>query len=186
MGSGQVPEDLSNRRVKRTADFPSLLIGMQDPTIAVAQEDRFERAYRDHGTRLWRSILLFTGDPEITSDAVAEAFAQAIRRGDGVQDPVAWVTRAAYRIAAGELKRRGRASYPIVEQGYEAPQPALELAAALAQLSPMQRAAVVLHLRDGYTLAETADIIGSTAAAVGVHVHRAKSRLKRTLEAPDG
>jgi RNA polymerase sigma-70 factor (ECF subfamily) len=148
--------------------------------------DRFEAAYRTDGARVWRSVLLFAGDPEVASDAVAEAFAQAIRRGDEILDPIAWVTRAAFRIAAGELQSRRRTDYRIIEEGYELPEPAHELAAALARLSPKQRAAAVLHLRDGYTLAETAEIIGSTTAAVGVHVHRAKARLRTILGDHDG
>ena len=39
-----------------------------------------ERIYREQGERMWRSLLAFSGDPEISSDAVAEAFAQALRR----------------------------------------------------------------------------------------------------------
>jgi RNA polymerase sigma factor (sigma-70 family) len=52
-----------------------------------------------------------------------------------------------------------------------------ELVGALARLSPKQRAAAVLHFRDGYTLAEVAELIGSTTSAVGVHLHRARIRL---------
>jgi len=159
---------------------------MQEATTALEVGNRFEEAYRTHGARLWRSVLLFAGDPEVASDAVAEAFAQAIRRGDDVLDPIAWITRAAFRIAAGELQGRRRAAYPMIERSYELPEAARELADALAQLSPKQRAAAVLHFRDGYTLAETARIIGSSPAAVGVHLHRAKARLRSILGDDDG
>ena len=122
----------------------------------------------------------------LASDAVAEAFAQAIRRGEEIESAQAWITRAAFRIAAGELKERRTRSYEIVEVGYEMPDPLSELAAALAQLSPKQRAAAVLHYRDGYTAAEVADIIGSTTSAVGVHLHRARARLRDLLGDDDG
>ena len=52
---------------------------------------RLERVYRDHGDRLWRAVLAFAGDPEVASDAVAEAFAQALRRGDAIREPDRWV-----------------------------------------------------------------------------------------------
>jgi hypothetical protein len=55
----------------------------------------------------------------VANDAVAEAFAQAIRRGDEVRDPLRWVTKAAYRIAAGELQLRRRGDYPLAEGSYE-------------------------------------------------------------------
>jgi len=151
----------------------------------IDQASRFEVLYRAHGPRLQRNVLLYSGDREIANDAVAEAFAQAIRRGDAVRDPLAWVTRAAFRIAAGALKERRRTDYPLAERTYEMPEPATELVAAFARLSPKQRAAVILHFRDGYTLAEVAEIIGSTASAVGVHLNRARKRLRDLMGDPD-
>ena len=68
-----------------------------------------ERVYREEGDRLWRAVLAFAGDPEVASDAVAEAFAQALRRGEAIRNPKRWVWRAAFRIAAGELAARRRA-----------------------------------------------------------------------------
>src|SRR5690242_5552961 len=133
---------------------------MHHAAMQVRQADRFEVLYRDHGDRLWRSLLLATGDREVASDAVAEAFAQAIRRGDRIESELAWVTRAAYRIAAGELKERRRRDHPVPDRPFEVPEPAWELLRALSQLSPKQRAAAVLHLRDGYTMSEVAEIIG--------------------------
>ena len=154
---------------------------MQDAAVADDQGLRFEDVYREQGDRLWRSVLLYSGDREVASDAVAEAFAQAIARGVGVVNPIAWVTRTAFRIAAGDLKSRGMTRYPMAEQPYEMPEPATSLVAALAKLSPKQRAAAVLHFSDGYTLSEVAEIIGSTTAAVGVHLNRARKRLRELL-----
>ena len=108
-----------------------------------------------------------------------------MRRGEAFRDPLAWVTRAAFRIAAGALKERRRTDYPLAEQPYEMPEPAVELVAAFARLSPKQRAAVILHHRDGYTLAEVADIIGSTTSAVGVHLNRARTRLRDLMGETD-
>ena len=73
-----------------------------------SRSDELGRLYQDEGSRLWRAVFAYGGDAEVASDAVAEAFAQCIRRGDEVRDPRAWVWRSAFRIAAGELKERGR------------------------------------------------------------------------------
>jgi len=159
---------------------------VKDASVEVDQRSRFDAVFREHGARLVRSLLLFSGDREIAADAVAEAFAQAIRRGDDVESPLAWITHTAYRIAAGELKERRRSAYPIVEQGYEMPEPAFDLMSALAQLSPKQRAAAVLHFYNGYSKAETAELIGSTASAVGVHLFRARHKLHALLGDDDG
>jgi hypothetical protein len=49
-------------------------------TAAVTPEirDRFEGLHRRHDDRLWRSLLLFTGRPQIANDAAV--FAAAFRR----------------------------------------------------------------------------------------------------------
>ena len=136
---------------------------MHDSVVTRDQGLRYELVYREHGARVWRSVFLYSGDRELTSDAVAEALAQA------------------FRIAAGELKARRRIDHGVVEVAYDMPQPASEVVAALHLLSPKQRAAVVLHFCDGYTLAEVAEIIGSTTSAVSVHLNRARKRLQALL-----
>lgn len=140
-----------------------------------------ELLYREHGERLWRAVMAFAGDREVASDAVAEAFAQALRRGDAMQDPLRWIWRAAFRIAAGELKERGRFRDALADPGYEPDEPVTDLLGALAKLSPKQRAAVLLHHYAGYPVKEVAEIIGSTTAAVKVHLMRGRNRLRDLL-----
>jgi RNA polymerase sigma-70 factor (ECF subfamily) len=154
------------------------------PRISIRQRPGtdVERLYREQGGRLWRAILLFAGDPDVASDAVAEAFAQVLRRGDAVRSAEAWVWKAAYRVAAGELKRRRDTVNPLPETEYEIPDAPVILSVAMRSLSPMQRAAVALHDYAGYTLREVAGITGSTTSAVGVHVHRGRRRLRKILE----
>jgi DNA-directed RNA polymerase specialized sigma24 family protein len=55
---------------------------------------------------MWQAVVAFAGDPEVASDAVAEAFTQALRRGDAIRSPEPWLWRTVFRIAAGELKAR--------------------------------------------------------------------------------
>ncbi len=153
-------------------------------TVSVSRAGEIERLYREAGDRLWWAVLAFASDREVASDAVAEAFAQALRRGDEIRSPKQWVWRAAFRIAAGELKRR-RASVPLEEGWYEMQEPARELMEALRTLSEKQRAAVVLHHLAGYPVTEIAPIIGSTPAAVKVHLSQGRRRLRRLLDEQD-
>jgi RNA polymerase sigma-70 factor (ECF subfamily) len=144
--------------------------------------DDLEAIYRRDGGRLWRALVGFAGDPELASDAVAEAFAQALRREERLRDPAAWVWRASFRIAAGELKRRGRAQSDEAEASYQDPEPPTDLLRALASLSRNQRGAVVLHHYAGYPVREVARLLGSTSAAVRVHLMRGRRRLRELLE----
>lgn len=155
--------------------------------MSTGRADELGRLYKEHRGRLWRGIFAVCGDPEVASDAVAEAFAQLLRRGDAVRDPLAWVWRAAFRIAAGELKVRSQAAhrpFPI-EEAYEMPEPAADLMAFLRRLSPKQRAALVLRYYEGYTAKEIAQFIGSTTPAVRVHLAVGRRRLRELLRVGD-
>ena len=145
-----------------------------------------EGLYREHGKRLWWALVAFSGDREIASDAESEAFAQALRRGDVLRDPLAWIWRTAFRIAAGELKARGQQAPRISEPWYELPEPAAEVTSALRQLPAQQRAAVVLHYYADRPIREIADVLGTSASTVAVHLHRGRKRLRELLGDDDG
>jgi RNA polymerase sigma-70 factor (ECF subfamily) len=140
------------------------------------------RVYREQADRLWRALFAFTGNREIASDAVAEAFAQLLRRGAAVHSPARWVWKAAFAIAKGELQRVSQSSLLDVEHGYEPTEPAWHLREALLEVSPAQRASLVLHYYAGYPTRDIADMIDSTPASVRVHLYRGRRHLRLLLE----
>jgi RNA polymerase sigma factor (sigma-70 family) len=141
-----------------------------------------ECVYREQGDRIWRAVFLSTGDREVASDAVAEAFAQALRRGDAIRSPERWVWRTAFRIAAAEMKRGRETNEALSDRVDDVGPETAALLGALPRLSPKQRASIVLRYHAGYTLKEVAEIIGSTPSAVGVHIHRGRMRLRELRE----
>jgi len=160
---------------------------MQDALMTGASDDAVVRVYREQGARLWRSLLAYSGDREIASDAMAEAFAQALGRGEAIQSPERWVWRAAFRIAAGELRNRNR-QVPISSRdshSYEMSDPGVDLIRALARLSPNQRAVAILHLYADYRTRDVARILGITQTTVRVHLSQARRRLRILLEDKD-
>jgi RNA polymerase sigma factor (sigma-70 family) len=155
--------------------------------VTVTSRDAAERAFREHGQKLWRSLLAFTGDPELASDSLAEAYAQLLARGPGVRAPERWAWRAAFRIAAGELReRRLRAAPAASAESVEMPEPALDLILALGRLSPNQRAVAILRLYADLSSSEVARILGISQATVRVHLSQARRRLRELLEGTDG
>jgi len=142
---------------------------------------QLEAVYRQEGDRLWRALIAFGGDPDLASDAVAEAFAQALRRGSGINDLPAWVWRAAFRIAAGELKRRPLTSDRIPDRGYLPPTADLDLLDALAQLPDKQRAAVILFYYADAPVREIARRTGMSQISVRANLSRGRKRLKELL-----
>ena len=157
---------------------------MEQPAATHEAQDVWERLYLSDSERLWRALLGFTRDAEIASDAMAEAFAQALRRGSAIRDPGAWVWRVAFRIAAGELKARGRRA-PAEEGSYEDSHEGVFLLDQLQRLSAKQRGALVLHYYAGYRIREIARLLDSSVAAVKVHLFRGRHRLRQMMEEDD-
>ena len=163
------------------------------PSSGVASESalttgasRIERLYRDEGLRMWRALLAYAGDPDIASDALSEAFTQAIARGDEVRAPAAWIWTASFRIAAGELKGRRR-QVPLAELDvtYDMAEPIPQLVQALAKISPNQRLAVVMHDYADRPTDEIARALCVTRPTVHVHLSQGHKRLRRLLEVTD-
>ena len=142
--------------------------------------------YRRESSRLWRAVFAYTQDRSITDDAVAEAFAQCLRRGDAVRDPHAWVWRTAFRLAAGELRDRSTAGplvdSPMVDPIEDEPGRLLE---ALRALSANQRATLILRFYAGYGTDEIARMLRISRATVRVHISRGRKRLRELLPEED-
>jgi RNA polymerase sigma-70 factor (ECF subfamily) len=155
----------------------------------VPDDEALRSVFEAEHERLWRSLLAYAGDADVASDAAAEAFAQALRRGDGLRDPAAWVWRAASRIAAGLLAARRREGGPVpggAVAGAGADTRPDEVAAlldALARLGPTDRRVVVLALVGGLSAAEIGVVVGASPGAVRVRLHRARRRLRDMLGA---
>jgi RNA polymerase sigma-70 factor (ECF subfamily) len=149
--------------------------------VVVDARADLERVYREHGDRLWWALVAFSGDRDIASDAESEAFVQALRRGSELRDPLAWIWRAAFRIAAGELKERRAAAPRLIDPSYELPEPAAHVTEALRRLPARQRAAVVLHYYADRPIREIAELLGASPSTVAVHLHRGRNRLRELL-----
>jgi len=56
-----------------------------------------------------------------------------------------------------------------------------QLAAAFVQLSPNQRAAVLLQIQDGLTSREIAEVLGCSENTARVHIHRGLAAIRKLL-----
>jgi RNA polymerase sigma-70 factor (ECF subfamily) len=154
---------------------------MQDELMTQSET---ERLYREEGRRLWAAVLAYARDRVIADDAVAEAFAQLLRREGNVRDPRAWVWTAAFRIAAGELQGRGRLDDRIPERAYVPELADTEILGAVAALPERQRAAILLFYYADRPVKEAAAMLGMSSSTFRVHLTRARAHLSRTLGDP--
>jgi RNA polymerase sigma-70 factor (ECF subfamily) len=141
-----------------------------------------------HLTRLDRVARLILRDPELARDAVQEATLRAWKNLRGLREPDrldAWLHRLTVNACLDiARRRRGRVLEVELTPLHDAPVPdgasriadALYLEHMLAAIDHAQRAVVVLHYYVDLTLPET-------AAALGIPVGTAKSRLNRALAA---
>jgi len=144
-----------------------------------------DRLYDELAPVLWRALVAHTSNPEVASDAVSESFAQAMANLDRIEHPKAWLWTAAFRIAAGELKRRSQESGTDPSLSYELPEPVDHLVAALREISPNQRLAVILHDYADRPTEEIARIMNVTRTTVHVHLSQGRRRLRKLLEGFD-
>ena len=137
---------------------------------------------------LWRAVYAYAGGRrDVADDAVAEAFARAMARADHVRDPLAYLFRVAFRVAGAELARRSKEVRDVPEVSLPDPtQNGLpDLLGALRRLTPAQRAAVYLHYQADLPVRDVAHVMGSTSAAVKVHLMRGRRRLAELLGTKD-
>ncbi|MEX0985464.1 MAG: sigma factor-like helix-turn-helix DNA-binding protein [Actinomycetota bacterium] len=143
---------------------------------------RVEAVYRAQADRMWRALFGFTGDRDVASDALAEAFARALQNEAVIRDVPGWLWRVSFRLASAEIKRRELPRQGLESPSYELPEPLPELMGALKHLSPNQRLALVLHDYADRPSDEVAEAMGCSRATVRVHLSRGRRRLRTLLE----
>ena len=148
-------------------------------------DETMERLYRDQGDRLWWAILAFSGDRTVADDAVADAFSQALARGDELREPLAWIWRVAFLLARAELKRRSSLTHTLPDTYVEDDHRPAELIELLAHLSEQQRAAVLLFYYADRPIKEVAATLGVKTSTAKVHLHRGRKALRSLLEDRD-
>ena len=148
--------------------------------LGLSPDSELERLYKEQSPRLWRALYAYAGDRDVASDAVAEAFAQLMGRGDAVRDARMWVWKTAFRVAGGELQHRRRFTDQLPERAGEPSDVRPEVAAALRVLTARQRAVVVLTYW-GFSSTEAARVLGTSPPTIRVHLMVARSRLRQLL-----
>lgn len=147
----------------------------------------FARIFLEDGPGVWRTVYAFTGGrPDVAEEAVAEAFARAIAHDRTIREPLPWIYRTAFRLAKEELRNEHRRHTP--ESGIAVEEPrgvSGDLVRALRQLSPNQRAAVVLRYEADLAVESIAKRMGVRPATVRVHLHRGRKRLRELLGAEE-
>jgi RNA polymerase sigma-70 factor (ECF subfamily) len=159
-------------------------------------EHRFAALYQAYYHPILAYAVRRVAPAEDAADVVADVFTTAWRRIDQVPEAPAdrlWLYGVAQRVIAGRRRSAGRRGRLIarLRAGYDSrpAQPGLRdaasdrVVAALDRLPPGEREALQLVLWEELTHAAAAQVLGCSANAVAIRVHRAKTRLRRELSA---
>jgi len=146
--------------------------------------------------QLYRSAYLLTTAPHAAEDLVQTALAKTYAawwRVRSAQDPVAYVHGVLIKTFLSDRRRRSSGELPVgdlPERPSEEPDPAGQAAeraallAALAELTPVDRAVVVLRFWEDRSVAQTAADLGLSQAAVKNRSLRALKALRGLLSEP--
>jgi RNA polymerase sigma-70 factor (ECF subfamily) len=148
------------------------------------------------GPPAWRAAYRITGNRADADECLQEAFLGALRvaRRARVRDWGALLRRLATARAVDRLRERHRgpsghvadwdsvqAPVAATSRDLETAELAERLRAALGRISPRQAEVFCLHCLEGFSYEEIAQQLAMSVAAVGVHLHRARERLRQLL-----
>jgi RNA polymerase sigma-70 factor (ECF subfamily) len=150
--------------------------------------ERFEQIYQAHREAV-RAYVRRRAPEFVVEDVVSETFLVCWRRLDRVPDePLPWLYAVARKTLANQrrrLRREERVGDPPSASAVAEPEPVGDtvLAAAFAALSERDREVLRLVAWEGLSLSQAAVALGCSEVACRVRYHRAKTRLRRSLEA---
>lgn len=139
--------------------------------------------------RLLRAAYLVCGDVHRAEDLLQQAFEKLALRWETVRhgQPDAYVRRILYHDAVSTWRRTRREHLTVAPPEPDAAGHAdvagtvgarVDLEAALARLTPKQRAVLVLRFFEDRSEAETADVLGVTVGTVKSQTHTALANLR--------
>lgn len=151
----------------------------------------FDELVRRHRDRLWAVALRTLRDPDEAADALQDALISAYRAAGSFRAESAvttWLHRIVVNACLDRVRRRqARPTVALPEQGPGEPadsrdrmaerDTAMTVEAALSTLPIEQRAAITLVDIEGYSVADTAHILGVAEGTVKSRCARGRARL---------
>lgn len=148
----------------------------------------FEDFYRAQRDRIFRTVFATVGNFHDAEDATAEAFVRAHAQWDSLQthpSPSGWVAITAKNIFIDSHRKARRFQKKMmvliepeaamnIDEGFDE-----ALHATISQLPMRQREVLVFRIILELNSQETADTLGISVGAVGAHLNRALTTLRK-------
>ena len=149
---------------------------------------RAGRLYDELGAGLYRYAVMLLADADAAEDAIQQVFAALLRHQGSIDNETHYLRRAVrnecYSMLRGRVRRKEEPERPLLgpvasEGVNQAERLALE--SAIRQLPPEQREVVHLHVFEGWTFQEVANLCGESLNTVASRYRYALARLREAL-----
>lgn len=160
----------------------------------------FATLFRRHQDKLWAVAIRTVRNPEDSADALQDAMISAFRRAAsfrGDAQVLTWLYRIVVNAGLDRLRRnKVRLADPLPDDPDHSPllgaadtateellarEVRADVAAALSQINPDQRAALILVDMEGYSVEEAARILGCAVGTIKSRCSRGRARLAPLL-----
>jgi RNA polymerase sigma factor (sigma-70 family) len=158
----------------------------------VRDGEGFTAFYELRREEVHAAVAVTLGDHHLAAEAVDEAFVRAAERWNEVSRmdrPAGWVYRVAVNWATSwrrKWARRPTLPSGVLDRPHHDDLASVSLLEALAGLPVLQRQMLVLRFVLGYSVPETAAVLGVAEGTVKSGVHRARQQLRVDREVADG
>lgn len=141
--------------------------------------------YEEHKHMVYRLALSYLRSPEDAEDICQAAFLRLIEHSGRITPgrERSWLTSVTANLCRDHLRAaQRRRTEPLSDELPEVPSEEPALFDAVMALGERERAAVYLYYYEGYSVSETARILGLSVTAVTTRLSRAREHLRRQLE----
>jgi RNA polymerase sigma-70 factor, ECF subfamily len=166
--------------------------------LAAWQPPSWEQVVTEHSARVYRLAYRLTGNRYDAEDLTQEVFVRVFRSLSSYKPGTfeGWLHRITTNLFLDQVRRKQRIRFdaladnagdrlqgrePGPERAFEHANLDLDIQAALGQLSPEFRAAVVLCDIEGLSYEEIATTLGVKLGTVRSRIHRARAQLRDAL-----
>ena len=167
-------------------------------------EEQFERLLKPYALACYNTAFKLTGSQTDAEDLVQELFIKLFKQFEQwrtMENPFPWIKRVLYNLHIDMYRKKARThganqltdngddqALESLESPFPSPMDEAEnrqrqqrILLALDQLDGEQRALVILHLLEGHTLDELANLLEIPIGTLKARFHRAKAKLKNSL-----
>jgi RNA polymerase sigma factor (sigma-70 family) len=186
---------VSTRRPKEQPMSPSM---SQSTTQTAWQTPSWEEVVTQHSARVYRLAYRLTGNPHDAEDLTQEVFVRVFRSLSSYTPGTfeGWLHRITTNLFLDQARRKAKIRFDALAEDADTKLPGRgpspdahyfdtqfddDVEAALAELPPDFRAAVVLCDIEGLTYDEIANVLGLKLGTVRSRIHRGRSMLRKAL-----